>query len=106
MCKVIPDYNHYDHNHWYIWHCLAHDLTKDDFEAIQMALIEREDEHEAIDKSKRMFVEFDKENKMMQPRAIPEFMKEEAHRYVDWDCAFKIWMILTKYADIYSKKTK
>lgn len=102
--KVIPDYDHYNHNHWFIWHVLAHELTDEDFEAIQMALIERMDEHEAIDKSQRMFVTFDNEEKMMQPRAIPEFMKEQGHKYADWDCGFKICMILSKYADLYSKK--
>ena len=104
MSKVKPDYNHDDKNHWFIWHVLAHEMTKEDFEAIQLILIEREDDHEAIDKTQVIFHEFDKEAKMMQPRPVPEFYKEQAHRYVDWSCAMDIWLILSKYADLYSKK--
>lgn len=104
MSKVKPDYDHDDRNHWFIWHVLAHNMTKEDFDAIQMALVERVDGHEAIDKATVVFHEFDKEAKMMQPRPVPEWEKEQAHTYVDWSCAMDIWMILSKYADLYSKK--
>jgi len=100
---AIPAYNDDDRNHWFIWHVLAHEMTQEDFEAIQLALIEREDDHKAIDKTQVVFHEFDK-GTMMQPRPVPEFYKEQAHRYVDWSTAMDIWMILSKYADLYSKK--
>lgn len=104
MSKVKPDYNRDDMNHWFIWHVLAHEMTKEDFDAIQMALVERVDGHEAIDRATVAFHEFDKEAEMMQPRDVPEWQKKQAHTYVDWSCAMDIWLILSKYADLYSKK--
>jgi len=104
MSKVKPDYNHSDRNHKFIWDALAHEVTEEDFEVIQLVLTKREDDHEAIDQTKVIFNEFDKEAKMMQPRPVPEWQKEQAHRYVDWSCAMDIWLILSKYADFYSKK--
>lgn len=101
MGKIIPDYDHDDRNHSFIWDCLAHELNKEDFEAIQLALIEREDSHSKVDETKVQFVKFD--DKMMQPRDVPDEWKEHAHHYIDWDCAMKIWLILSKYADFYSK---
>lgn len=104
MSKVLPEYNTDDRNHQFIWNVLAYKMTKEDFEAIQLVLIEREDDHKAIDETQVVFHEFDKEAKMMQPRPVPEWQKEQAHRYVDWSTAMDIWMILSKYADLYSKK--
>lgn len=102
--KVVPDYDPDDRNHMFIWNILAHKLTDEDYEAIQMALIERQDEHKAIDKSERMLVEFDNNPNLRQPRPIPDYVKEQGHNYVDWDCGLKICLILSKYADFYSKK--
>jgi len=100
MDKVKPDYDHDNSSHWFIWHCMAKELTEKDFEAIQLALIEREDSHVAIDKSSVQYVEFDED--MYQPRDVPDFVKEKAHKYADWSCAFDICMILSKYAEFYS----
>ncbi len=102
--EVIPETDFDNRNHKYIWDSLAHKLTDDDFTAIQLALIEREDEHEQIDKCNRMFIPFGGgRTGMYQPRPLPEYVKREAHRYIDWECAETIWMILSKYADFYSK---
>ena len=102
--KVMPDYDINNREHKFIWDVLAHKLTKEDFEAIQESLIEREDDHAEIDKSTRMLIPFGHEGSgMRQPRPLPQFMKDEAHRYVDWSCAYDIWMILSKYCDFYSK---
>lgn len=100
---AIPAYNHDDRNHQFIWHVLAHKLTKEDFEAIQLALIEREDDHKAIDNTQVAFYEFDN-GSMMQPRPVPESYKEKAHRYADWSCAMDICMIISKYADFFYSK--
>ena len=103
--KVIPDHNHYNMSHRYIWDVLGHRLTEADFEAIEKALIDRKEDHRAIEATERMFIPFgDESSGMRQPRFVPDFMKDEAHKYVDWSCACDIWMILSKYADIYSKK--
>jgi len=105
MSKVIPDYNPKDRNHKFIWDMLAHEMTKEDFEAIQSVLTEREKDHEAINKTTVTFREFGyKETPMMQPCPVREEQKEQAHTYVDWSSAMDIWLILSKYADLYSKK--
>ena len=97
---MTPEYNSEDRTHKFIWEVMAHKMKKEDFEAIQMALIECEDDHERIDKSDVMFVEFDED--MMQPRKVPSYMREKAHTYVDWDCGLKIGLILAQYAEFYS----
>lgn len=98
--KAIPEYDHDDSTHWFIWHLMADELKEEDFEAIQMALIEREDTHKAINESNVEYVKFDDEK--YQPRTVPDWMKEKAHKYADWSCAFDICMILSKYAKFYS----
>lgn len=104
MDKVRPSFNHDDRSHQYIWDFLAYMITDEDFEEIQKILIEREDTHIAIDKTQVMFTPFDEEAGMMQPRKVPEEVKQKGHRYADWSAAMDIWMILSKYADFYSKK--
>jgi len=102
--KVIPDHDHYNMSHRYIWDVLGHVLTEADFEAIEKVLIDRKEDHRAIEATERMLVPFgDESSKMRQPRFMPDFMKDEAHKYVDWSSACDIWMILSKYAQFYSK---
>ena len=102
MSKAVqPAYNHDDQTHWFIWHVMAHYVTEEDFQAIQTALLKREDTIEMIDKSCVEYVAF--EEGMLQPREVPQFKKKEALRYTDWSCAFDICMILSKYAKFFSK---
>lgn len=101
--KTIPMYNPDDTSHKYIWDSLGFKLTDEDFKAIQKIIVERADEHEAIDKSQVIPVEFSK-GKMYQPRPLPDHMKLGMHKYVDWSASTDIWLILSKYADFYSKK--
>ena len=101
--KIIPNYNHDDATHQFIWNSLAYKLKEEDFEAIQKSLETRRDDHIAIDRTERMFVPFGGQDKMYQPRMVPEHMRERAHLYVDWDCACDILFILSKYCEIYSR---
>ena len=98
--NVKPEYNPDNISHFYIWHAMAYEMTKEDFEEIQKALTTREEDHDRIEKSDVMWHTFDKD--MVQPRNVPEYVKEKAHKYVDWNCAFDICMILSKYAKFYS----
>lgn len=97
--KVKPDYDHNNSSHQFIWR-MADELTEKDFEAIQLALLEREDAHEAINESSVEYVKFDDEK--YQPRHVPEWVKAKAHKYADWQCAMNICMVLSKYAKFYS----
>lgn len=101
MSKVQPEYDHDNQTHWFIWHCMSYDLKDEDFQAIQKALLEREDTLDQIKRSDVMYVPFD--DNMMQPREVPPYMKDQARRYADWSCAFDICMILSKYAKFFSK---
>lgn len=99
--EAIPAYDPDDMTHWYIWHAMAEMLTQEDFNAIQMALIEREDDLEAIEKSSIVYTPFDDDK--VQPRRVDEKTKAKARKYADWACAKDICMILSKYAKFYSK---
>lgn len=107
MCEAIPKRDFNDRNHEYIWDYLAFELTSEDFDAIQMALIEREDDLKRIEESSVNFRAFDKKDpdgkSMFAPGVVSDYMKDGARRYIDWDCAEKIWRILSKYAEFYSK---
>ena len=97
---VVPDFDPWDRNHKYIWDCLSYKLTNEDFEAIERILEERREDHEAVDKTKKMFIPFGEH--MMQPRDVTEVVVDQAHRYIDWSAGQDIWMILSKYAKFYS----
>lgn len=100
--KVIPDVDFNDPNHKFIWDVYGYKLTDADFEAIEKIILERKEDHAAIDKTERMLIPFGK--KMYQPRDVPDFMRQQAHDYVNWSAGCDIFMILSKYVDIYSKK--
>ena len=95
MDSIIPKYNSDDDTHWYIWHCLARELTVDDFEAIQNILSERVEMRNAIDFSSVTYVKL--ANGMYQPRMVEQSIKDEAYKYTDWKAAMDICLILSKY---------
>ena len=100
MDSIIPKYDSDDNTHWYIWHSLAHELTADDFEAIQSILSERSEMRDAIDYSCVTYVKL--ANGMYQPRIVEQSIKDEAYKYTDWKAAMDICLILSKYAKFYS----
>ncbi len=99
MSDVIPKHDDYDPTHEFIWNVLAYKLTEKDFEAIKMALIEREETLEKIQNSEIWYVRFG--DNMYQPRNLPEKVKEDAIRYADWNCAYDICMLISKYTKFF-----
>lgn len=87
----------------FIWNILAFDLSDEDFQAIQLALIEREETVEDIKASKVSYRYFDKGD-MYEPCPVSDIEKRGALKYADWSCAVDILSIISKYCDFCNHK--
>lgn len=101
--NAIPAMDLSKRNDKFIWDFLAFDLTDEDFQAIQMALIEREETIEDINNSKVSYRSFDMGG-MYQPRTVSDIEKRGALKYADWACAMDILLIISKYCEFYDHK--
>ena len=99
---AVPKMDFSKRNDNFIWNLLAFDLTDDDFEAIQAALLDRVDTIEDIKASKVSYRSFDKAD-MYQPRPVSNAEKNGAIRYANWSCARDILLVISKYCEFYSK---
>lgn len=99
---AVPKMDITKRNDEFIWNSLAFDLTDDDFEAIQTALLDRVDTIEDIESSKVSYQPFNKAN-MYQPRPVSDAEKNGAIRYANWSCAMDILLVISKYCEFYSK---
>lgn len=87
----------------FIWDSLAFALSDEDFQAIQLALIKREETIEDIETSKVSYRYFDKGD-MYEPCPVSDIEKRGALKYADWSCAVDILSIISKYCDFYDHK--
>lgn len=100
---AVPTMDLSKRNDKFIWDFLAFDLTDDDFEAIQTALLDRIDTIEDIKASKVSYRVFDKAG-MYQPRPVSDVEKDGAIRYANWSCAMDILLVISKYCEFYDNK--
>ena len=90
-------------NDKFIWDLLAFDLTDNDFEAIQTALLDRLDTIEDIKASKVSYRSFNKDG-MYQPCPVSDVEKNGAIRYANWACAVDILLVISKYCEVYDRE--
>ena len=103
--EAIPEYDSNNRTHEYIWKCVAHDMTDEDFEAIQLILMNREDDMQSIKNATVMPKSFGDsfEIDMYQPRPISQSQRDGMCRYTNWNAAMDIMLVISKYVDFYSK---